>query len=193
MNDENNSSRISMNFDKPHHGIIIQKAIIVIGKTGSTPLGTIWVAMSENGLIAVEIGTIKTEFTHCLQKRDYNPIERPSTELNQALEQLTNYLNEGLKTFNLNINWEVLKPFQRRVLGETYTIPYGHTMTYAQIADGVGNPLAARAVGRAEATNPMPLVIPCHRVVGSDGKLHGFGAPGGIKTKAWLFKLEGAR
>ena len=63
--------------------------------------------------------------------------------------------------------------------------------TYKEIASQLGNPKGARAVGGAEATNPMPLVIPCHRVLGSDGGLHGYGAGKGLETKAWLLELEG--
>ena len=83
-----------------------------------------------------------------------------------------------------------MSPFQRAALKETYAIPVGEVATYGEIAHRVGNPRAARAVGRAMATNPIPLVIPCHRVVGVDG-LRGFGAPGKLKTKAWLLNLEG--
>jgi O-6-methylguanine DNA methyltransferase len=75
-------------------------------------------------------------------------------------------------------------------LRATYEIPYGETRTYKQIAEVIGAPGAARAVGRAEATNPMPVVLPCHRVLGSDGKLHGYGAGAGLETKTWLLKLE---
>ena len=62
--------------------------------------------------------------------------------------------------------------------------------TYKEIASRVGNANAARAVGRVEATNPIPIIIPCHRVLGTDGSLHGYGGPGGIKLKAWLLDLE---
>ncbi len=66
------------------------------------------------------------------------------------------------------------------------------TLTYADVAQQIGQPKAVRAVGRANATNPMPIIIPCHRVLGSDGRLHGYGGPGGLDTKAWLLRLEGA-
>ncbi|NJN79318.1 MAG: MGMT family protein [Anaerolineales bacterium] len=73
-----------------------------------------------------------------------------------------------------------------------YEIPYGELRTYADIAIEMGHPNAYRAVGRANATNPMPLVIPCHRVIGRDGKLHGYGGGEGLRTKEWLLKMEGA-
>ena len=71
-------------------------------------------------------------------------------------------------------------------------IPYGGVTTYSHLASGIGRPTAVRAVGRANATNPMPLVVPCHRVIGADGSLRGYGAPGGLETKAWLLALERA-
>jgi methylated-DNA-[protein]-cysteine S-methyltransferase len=78
------------------------------------------------------------------------------------------------------------------VLKLVYAIPRGETRTYSEIAHQLRRPRAARAVGRANATNPMPIVIPCHRVIGTDGKLHGYGGGEGLKTKAWLLQLEGA-
>jgi methylated-DNA-[protein]-cysteine S-methyltransferase len=74
----------------------------------------------------------------------------------------------------------------------SFLVRCGYTRTYGEIAFEIGNPKAARAVGRANATNPMPLVIPCHRVIGSDGKLRGYGGGEGLSTKEWLLKLEGA-
>ena len=71
-----------------------------------------------------------------------------------------------------------------------FSIPYGETRTYAEIAHQIGHAHAYRAVGRANATNPMPLVIPCHRVIGTDGKLHGYGGGDGLLTKEWLLKME---
>ena len=84
----------------------------------------------------------------------------------------------------------MLSPFQQAALRATCAIPRGQTCTYAQIAAQIGRPRAARAVGRAEATNPVPLVIPCHRVVGTDGGLHGYGMAEGLKTKEWLLRME---
>ena len=84
----------------------------------------------------------------------------------------------------------MMRSFQREALLATFAIPYGQTSTYGEIAMQIGRLRSARAVGRAEATNPMPLVIPCHRVLGSDGKLRGYG--GGLDIKKWLLRLEGA-
>jgi methylated-DNA-[protein]-cysteine S-methyltransferase len=109
------------------------------------------------------------------------------------LAQLDDYLQGKRHAFDLAIDWSPLTPFQRDVLQLVYTIPYGQTRTYGEIASELGKPGAARAAGQANATNPMPLVIPCHRVLGSDGHLHGYGGAGGVETKAWLLRLEGSR
>ena len=108
-----------------------------------------------------------------------------------VLNQIKEYLIIKRKEFDLIIDWSVLSSdFQRDAFKKVFAIPYGETRTYAQIAVQIGHPQAFRAMGRANATNPMPLVIPCHRVVGTDGKLHGYGGKGGLKTKAWLLKME---
>ncbi len=91
----------------------------------------------------------------------------------------------------LPIDWDGISPFRRAVLEETMRIPAGQTRSYGWLAAKVGRPRAARAVGRVMATNPLPLVVPCHRVVASDGSLHGYG--GGLEMKAALLKAEGAR
>ena len=108
-----------------------------------------------------------------------------------ALAQIGEYLGGRRRSFDLPIDWSVMTPFQQQVLRETVAVQYGQTTTYGELAGRIGRPRAARAVGRAQATNPMPLVIPCHRVLGSDGGLHGYGAGEGLKTKEWLLRLEG--
>ncbi len=90
-----------------------------------------------------------------------------------------------------DIDWGDIAGFRRAVLEETMRIPAGETRSYGWLAQKVGRPRAARAVGRVMATNPLPIVVPCHRVVGSDGSLRGYG--GGLDVKAALLRLEGAR
>ena len=80
--------------------------------------------------------------------------------------------------------------FQIAVRQAVMALPYGETASYGEIAARVGNPRAARAVGAVQASNPISFVIPCHRVLGADGSLHGYGGFGGLKTKAWLLELE---
>lgn len=83
--------------------------------------------------------------------------------------------------------------FDRRVYAAARAIPVGETATYGDIAAAIGEPAQARAVGQALGRNPFPLVVPCHRVVGADGRLTGFSAPGGVATKVRILELEGAR
>jgi methylated-DNA-[protein]-cysteine S-methyltransferase len=165
---------------------------IFIGHTEQTPLGIIWVATSQNGLSAIGYPTTQDEFTHRLQKRHSARIEFSSEKVQEAVTQLCEYAAGKRMEFDLPIDWSVLNKFQQKVLKITFDIPYGETRTYKEIAIETGNPHAARAVGRAQATNPMPIVIPCHRVVGSDSKMHGYGAGEGIRTKVWLLEHEKA-
>jgi O-6-methylguanine DNA methyltransferase len=166
--------------------------ILYIGQTGMTALGRLWLAASEVGLAAVEWGQTRAEFEAYLSKRFKLTVEYAPQRVRPAAVQLKEYLGGQRQVFTLQIDWTVLREFQQLVLHTTCEIPYGETRTYKEIAGRIGRPRAARAVGRAEATNPMPLVLPCHRVIGTDGKLHGYGLAEGLKTKVWLLKLEGA-
>lgn len=165
---------------------------LYLGQTGKTPLGKFWVAVSDHGLVAVEWGQSQSEFEAYLSKRFKRDVEFSPETILEAATQLKEYLSGHRQAFKLVVDWAVMRQFQQTVLHATCEIPYGETRTYKEIAGAISRPRAARAVGRAEATNPMPLVIPCHRVIGMDGKLHGYGMVEGIKTKAWLLKLEGA-
>lgn len=107
-----------------------------------------------------------------------------------AEEQLGQYFAGGLKEFRLELDWSLSDGFNRRVLEELAArVPFGSVVSYQFLADRVGEPGAAQAVGRAMASNPLPIVVPCHRVIESDGGLGGFG--GGLDTKRSLLALEG--
>jgi methylated-DNA-[protein]-cysteine S-methyltransferase len=105
----------------------------------------------------------------------------------EARRQLTEYFDGKRRQFELNLRPDGTA-FQRTVLDELRNIPYGATASYGEVASRIGRPQAARAVGAANGRNPLPIVIPCHRVVGSDGSLTGFG--GGLATKQALLELE---
>jgi methylated-DNA-[protein]-cysteine S-methyltransferase len=165
--------------------------IIYIGKETDTPVGPIWVVLSERGLVAVELGDEPEFLIKLLPKLGYQRAVSDRQQTKIALKQISEYLRGERHEFEIPIDWSGMTPYQERALRATCEIPYGEVKTYGEIASQLGNPNGARAVGRAEATNPMPLVIPCHRVLGADGGLHGYGAGKGLETKAWLLELEG--
>jgi methylated-DNA-[protein]-cysteine S-methyltransferase len=105
----------------------------------------------------------------------------------EAARQLDEYLAHKRRAFDLPIAPEGT-PFQQRVWRELERIPYGETLSYGEIARRIGQPTASRAVGAANGANPIPIIIPCHRAVGADGSLTGFG--GGLDVKAKLLALE---
>jgi methylated-DNA-[protein]-cysteine S-methyltransferase len=165
---------------------------LFIAQSAETRLGRFWLAATESGLAAVSWGQDQPAFEAWLSRRHKCALQPDDARLEETALQLQEYLDGERRNFTLPIDWSRLRPFQQSVLKATYAIPYGETRTYKEIAALVDRPHSFRAVGRAEATNPMPLVIPCHRVIGSDGKLHGYGMAEGLKTKAWLLKMEGA-
>jgi methylated-DNA-[protein]-cysteine S-methyltransferase len=154
------------------------------------PIGEVWASVSERGLAAIEFGGGWPEFERSLRRLGFTTLVHQAERAAPALTQIGEYLAGQRQVFDLPIDWSLHTPFQRQALQATLAVPYGQTVTYGELAIRLGKPRAARAVGRAEATNPLPLVIPCHRVLGSDGKLHGYGAGAGLPTKAWLLRHE---
>ncbi len=165
--------------------------VIWIGSAENTALGTIWVAVGQDGLIAVAIDCDETAMHDRLAKTSVTTIVHDETKVAPYTVQISQYLTGDRHNFELPIDWQVLTPFQEKSLRLVTLIPYGETRTYGDIARELGQPSASRAVGNANARNPMPLVIPCHRVLGQDNQLHGYGAGNGLETKAWLLRLEG--
>jgi len=107
--------------------------------------------------------------------------------MKNALEQLKDYFEGKLREFNLQLELNGTE-FQLKVWNELQKIPIGKTITYKELAERIGNKKAIRAVANANAKNPISIIVPCHRVIGSDGKLRGYG--GGIKKKKWLIDFE---
>jgi methylated-DNA-[protein]-cysteine S-methyltransferase len=168
-------------------------AQIVIGRLPSSSVGPLWVACSEVGLVAVEWEMPEQQFVAKIRERFSVDISHEQGRTAEPLRQLAQYLSGCRQRFELPLDLSDCTVFQQQVLHITALIPYGQTMTYKDVAIRLGRQNASRAVGRVEATNPIPLVIPCHRVIGTDGSLHGYGGPGGIKLKTWLLNLEGVR
>ncbi|HEU0049406.1 MAG TPA: methylated-DNA--[protein]-cysteine S-methyltransferase [Nitrososphaera sp.] len=164
---------------------------IYIGELNGTLLGDFRLAASDLGLVAIEWADAQPEFDSHLARLK-RPIQPNQKSINPYAKELREYLNRKRTAFTFPINWTLFTPFQSAALQVVFKIPYGETRTYADIAIQINHPLAYRAVGAANAMNPMPIVVPCHRVLGTDGKLHGYGGGSGLPTKEWLLKLEGA-
>jgi O-6-methylguanine DNA methyltransferase len=111
--------------------------------------------------------------------------------MKRLVEQLDCYFNGEAVVFTAPLDLSGTTPFQRRVWDELTSIPYGKTRSYSEVAAAVGNRAAARAVGAANRSNPIPIVIPCHRVIKADGTLGGYSS--GIAIKEQLLRLEAAR
>lgn len=103
---------------------------------------------------------------------------------------MTHYLARKKPSHELPFNLANTTPYTKQVLAVLQTVPFGKTMTYREVAERMGQPAAARAIGMACGRNPLPLLIPCHRIVGSDGTLRGFSAAGGTTTKKLLLQHE---
>ncbi|MBV2357704.1 methylated-DNA--[protein]-cysteine S-methyltransferase [Streptomyces sp. J2-1] len=119
------------------------------------------------------------------------PVEDPEQPvLAEAVRQLGAYFSGGRRDFDLPLDWSLISGFNRRVLRELASgVPYGTVVGYGELAGRVGEPGGGQAVGVAMGANPLPVVVPCHRVVESDGGIGGFG--GGLETKRKLLTLEG--
>ena len=154
------------------------------------PLGRIRLVVSETGLYKLALGQRSDNDFHSWLARVVKPscvIHRCTPLVGLALAELEAYLCGQLQTFQTPMELHGT-PFQRQVWAEVAGIPYGMTATYGEIAARVGRPKAIRAVGAANGANPLPLFVPCHRVVGADGGLRGYG--GGLEVKAALLQLE---
>ncbi len=166
---------------------------VAIGWTTWAPVGRVYVAAGPRGIMAVTMGPYdESEAATLIWGMFHIPTLIDERATSDVIRQLDGYFRGELWTFDVPLDLQVETPFQRMVLTYIQRIPAGQTKTYGQIAAALGDPERAMAVGQALAVNPLPILIPCHRVIGADGMMVGYSGYGGVETKAALLRHEGA-
>ncbi|MGZ8666627.1 MAG: methylated-DNA--[protein]-cysteine S-methyltransferase [Solirubrobacterales bacterium] len=157
-----------------------------------SPFGPILLAATELGLVMVSLPGYEPDSALERLALQVSPrvVEAPA-RLDEARRELDLYFSGRLREFDLPLDWQLSTGFRRRVLRATARIPYGETRSYTEMARSAGNERAQRAAGSALGSNPIPIVVPCHRVLRSGGALGGYG--GGLAMKEALLELEGVR
>jgi methylated-DNA-[protein]-cysteine S-methyltransferase len=155
-----------------------------------TPIGRLLVAASESGLIRVSFRQPEASFVRELRARLGMDVVRSAARTADIVHQLRAYFAGERRTFDVRVDLSRLTPFHRRVLAAAAAVPAGEVVSYGEIARRIGQPGGSRAVGQALGRNPVPIVIPCHRVVAAGGKIGGYG--GGLAIKRKLLRLEGS-
>jgi methylated-DNA-[protein]-cysteine S-methyltransferase len=157
-----------------------------------TPLGTVVLGATERGLVRVGLPAEDAEAVLDELARTISPrvLAAPREALTAAHRQLDDYFAHRRETFALPLDWRLTAGFRRAVLEATAAIPFGATRSYREVATAAGSPNAVRAAGTALATNPLPIVVPCHRVLRTGGALGAY--RGGTEAKVALLALEGA-
>jgi methylated-DNA-[protein]-cysteine S-methyltransferase len=156
-----------------------------------SPVGELVVAVTPRGLVrlAYEDGRGDAVLSELAARVSPRVIEAPA-RLDDVRRQLDEYFEGRRQSFELGIDWTLARGFTRRVLQSTAKVPFGELATYREVASGAGNAAAVRAAGNALGANPMPIVVPCHRVVRTGGAMGGY--TGGVERKEYLLSLEGA-
>lgn len=150
-----------------------------------TPVGPLLLAGDESGLKYLHFGNLEKKLSKLNADREWEPSDR---KLKEPVRQLKAYFRGSLRQFDIPLAADGTE-FQKRVWNALCGVPFGQTASYREIAIAVGQPTASRAVGMANGRNPIPIIVPCHRIIGSSGKLVGYG--GGLQKKEVLLQLEG--
>ncbi len=158
--------------------------------TVDSPLGALYAAGTARGLVMLAYGDVPLDERLERLAREVSPriLEAPA-RLDPVRRQLDEYFAGRRREFELPVDWSPLRGYTREVLRRTAEIPYGEASSYAEIAYRAGSPRGWRAAGNALGSNPMPIVVPCHRVLASSGKIGGY--TGGVDRKRFLLGLEG--
>ena len=154
-----------------------------------SPIGPLVAVGTVAGLLSVSFSGPDATLDTVARQVSPRILEHPA-RLDAARRQLDEYFEGRRHGFDLTLDRRLSRGFRAQVLAELETVPFGQVVTYGELATRAGNPRAFRAVGSAMATNPLPIVVPCHRVLRTGGKLGGYG--GGLDAKRWLLHHEGA-
>ncbi len=159
--------------------------------TMDSPVGELLVAVTPRGLVAISFEDEGRERTVARLAREVSPrvMEAPAPT-DEARRELEEYFRGGRRSFEVSLDRRLMGPFAEKVLRATSRVGFGQLATYGEIAARIDRPHAARAVGRALGSNPIPIVVPCHRIVGTGGALTGYA--GGLARKEILLRLEGS-
>jgi|SRR5579872_3250889 len=155
-------------------------------RTLDSPIGPLGIIVNADGAVA-EIEFLRTHRNRLMEHLEREGLEPDDRRTDGVVRQLDEYFAGTRRSFDVPLAPRGT-PFQLRVWEELRRIPYGMTTTYGKIAERIGKPTASRAVGLANGSNPIPIIVPCHRVIGTNGALTGFG--GGLDVKAALLALE---
>ena len=157
-----------------------------------SPLGDLLVAMTPRGLVGIyyeDAGELEVLLDRLAGRLSPRVVEAPA-RVDPVRRELGEYFAGTRTQFDVPLDWSLTEGFTRRVLKATARIPYGGASTYREMASRAGSERAARAAGNALGANPIPIIVPCHRVLRTGGALGGYG--GGVKRKRYLLELEGA-
>jgi methylated-DNA-[protein]-cysteine S-methyltransferase len=154
-----------------------------------SPVGSLLVATTNRGLLRISFDPAADHHLEQLARLAGRRVLRAPRQVDRVRRELDEYFDGRRHAFDLPIDLRGVTPFAERVLLELARIPFGETATYAELAARAGSPKAARAVGMTMNRNPVPIVLPCHRIIGSDGSLVGYA--GGLQRKESLLRLEG--
>jgi methylated-DNA-[protein]-cysteine S-methyltransferase len=154
-----------------------------------SPVGPLTLAATPEGVVRIGFGTEEHVLDEVAAAVSPRVVRLPS-RFDRLRRQLDEYFAGDRRAFEVPLDRRLSHGYHRQVLEALSEVPYGETVSYKDLAVRTGNPGASRAVGTAMATNPIPIVVPCHRVLRSGGALGGYG--GGIDTKVWLLRLEGS-
>ena len=183
---------VSPDLDRRFRDTAAELGLIDVGfDVVDSPIGDLLVAASDRGLAAISFDSDPEDQLERLARIAGPRVLRSPRSVDLARRELDEYFEGRRRNFDVSLDLRALPPFTLSVLDELARVPYGETTTYGKLALRVGHPRAARAVGTVMNRNRIPIVLPCHRVVGATGSLTGYA--GGLDVKERLLELEGVR